>query len=99
MAAIGVAVREFESWLIADHRALARETGQRIDNAFDVEALRPGEAKQHLNILAASLREERGVAAAHRRIAEQLDLAELKSRSKSFERFVDEARECLACTP
>jgi hypothetical protein len=99
MAAIGVAVREFESWLIADHRALARVTGQRIDNAFDVEALRPGEAKQHLNDVAASLRDERGVAAAHRRIAEQLDLAELKSRSKSFSRFVDEARECLARTP
>lgn len=98
-AVIAVAVREFESWLLADHRALARLTGRRIDHATEVESLAPGAAKEHLRELTDGLRDQHGVARAHRVIAEALELDVLVAKCASFSRFLAEFKECAARTP
>jgi hypothetical protein len=98
-AVVAVAVREFEGWLLADHKSVAKLTGRRIDHARKVESLAPGAAKAHLRELTEALRNEHGVARAHRTIAEQLDLDTLVASCASFKRFVDEFRECAARTP
>lgn len=99
LTAIAVAVSEFESWLLADHQALASLTSQRIDSGWDVETLEPRRAKEHLRALTEQLRADSTVAAAHRLIAEQLRPEQLRSVCPSFQRFLDELRACLERTP
>jgi hypothetical protein len=45
---VAVAVREFESWLLADPGAVASVRGQPVQHVQDVESLAPGVAKAEL---------------------------------------------------
>lgn len=75
---VGVAVEELESWLIAD--PVAAQVGE----IADVESLHQGEAKQLLNAhvpQGVSLRDARIA------IARSADLAVMRARARSFERF------------
>lgn len=94
--AIGVAVREFESWLIGDMQAVrAALGGSPIDEPRLAEEMPRGRAKALLDGWIRS----RGPAdpdhAARKRIAEGLQLDVLAAASKSFKRFREELRDAF----
>lgn len=93
---IGVAVQEFEAWLLADEAALRDVLGGDIPSTAGPEALPPGEAKARLNALCddrcpdddrkAHRREAR------RKLCENAALDALAKACPSFGAFLDDLR-------
>jgi hypothetical protein len=85
---VGVAVQEFEAWLLADEAPLRQCLGFARDPLPKPESLAPGEAKAIIEDL---LAKKSGAAderyAIRLLLAEALDLALVASRCKSFQRF------------
>jgi hypothetical protein len=94
---IGVAVREFESWLITDLQAVRSALDIAIDEPQGREGLEPGEAKKLLDgWIETSGESNRG---ARVRIAQELQLEALTRGSRSFRRFQEELGATLARVP
>jgi hypothetical protein len=98
---IGIAVREFEAWLIADSAARAAVLDITLTPP-DLEAMKPGQAKELLQSWMAPRvsnlsQSERAAHIGHlrRQLAENVDLGRLASL-RAFSRFQDDLRECLA---
>lgn len=86
---LGVAVREFEGWLIGDIQAVRDVLGVTIDEQPERERMEPGRAKALLDSWTSGKRVER------LRIARQLQIDILERGSTSFRRFMDQLREYL----
>lgn len=89
---LAVAVREFESWLIADHKALSEVAQTKVEPNDAPDRLDPGQAKEKLRGLLAGVDERVG----RRQLAERLDLDLVGTRSKSFQRFCNDVRKVLS---
>lgn len=86
--AIGVVVREFESWLIADQAALTRVLGPGHESPASVEALGCRVAKDKLRGWSESqARPGRDSLDIRRELAEAVDLETLTERCPAYEAF------------
>jgi hypothetical protein len=95
--AIGVAVQEFESWLIGDMNAVRKALGgSPIDEPTHAEGMSPGHAKVLLGGWTRARSAVSADASTRRRIAEELQLEVLASASRSFKRFRDALREAVS---
>lgn len=87
--ALGVAIEDFETWLIADAAAIRSITGTPFDVPGDVEALAPREAKRRLEQALHSgvegLEEQR---ARRRAVAETCDLEVIRRRCRGFDGWI-----------
>ena len=89
---VGVARREFESWLVTDRACVAKVLDRPFDDAGDPEEWSPGEAKRLLQ------RMLEGVPGSDRartrrlrcEICSRCDLEHLRWGSRSFERFLSD---------
>jgi hypothetical protein len=89
---IGVAVREFEAWLIADEAALRRAVGRHAPTSKP-ESLPPREAKGFLTgAISASPRREDEFEV-RRELARSCDMHVVAQRCRSFQRFRGELRD------
>lgn len=88
---IAVAVQEFEAWLIADGPAVSQVTGGPGALDGDLESLDRRAAKEHLNaVCSRRLQADPGLTDRDLRIsiARTVDLAVIRHRCASFDRFV-----------
>jgi hypothetical protein len=92
VAVIGLAIEEFEAWLLADFMTVQRVLGAVAMSDFPTtpERLKPGEAKGRLNVYlgehtADSLKLRREIAA-------QCSLDELRNKCRAFQQFVSDLR-------
>lgn len=86
---IAVAVREFESWLIADQKALSNHLGVK-DTPPSPESMPRGRAKELLRNWIA----ERDAASARAHLAQHSDLGALR-RLAAFQQFEDDLRSAI----
>lgn len=94
--AVGVSVKEFEAWLIADDAALRRVFGPRHSVPEDPESLPPGEAKRRLQAwVDAASRPGRGQHELRRELAAALDVDTVAARCPSFADFRAEVEAVL----
>lgn len=91
---IGVPIREFEAWLIADQMALSQEFGP-IATQPDPEQLPPGAAKQRLQQWASATQPSRNLRDLRAALASRADLERLR-QMRSFAHFRDDLRAVLA---
>ncbi|MBI5361924.1 MAG: DUF4276 family protein [Planctomycetes bacterium] len=93
---LGVAVEEFEAWLITDHAAVNLVLELREDPWVKTESMRPGHAKERLGRLVQASR--RGASAPELRLelAKQLDLQRARAASRSFDRFITDLKQAVA---
>lgn len=86
---IAVPVREFEAWLISDWSCVQQMLGLTRDLPPAPEGFKPGEAKRLFAELfaASSRKDESGV---RRDLAKHCDLEQVRGRSQSFGRFLDD---------
>jgi len=82
---IGVAVEEFEAWLVADEVAITSATTSTADAVAAPEKLSPRGAKRHLDERMEDARVDRRTA--RRRIAQACDLAKVRERCPAFDAF------------
>lgn len=97
--AVGVAVREFESWLIEDMQTVREVLGITIDEPPQRESMDPGEAKKMLAGWLEKSHQADPDRVVRGRIAERLRLEVLAHSSKSFQRFREELRAALTLIP
>lgn len=90
---VGVAVREFESWLITDFSTVAGELGLDLAQPQNPESLRRGEAKQMWNDWRSRLSANGADEVVRRRVCESCRLDVLERASRSFALFLGELRE------
>ena len=90
-AVVAIAVREFESWLLADTKAVAGATHKNPQPPANVEKMKPGDAKAKLTELC----DGQDGFAIRTAIAETADLEKL-AKLRSFEAF---SKALLACRP
>ena len=89
--AVGVAVREFESWLLADQAALNHVFGPGKQSPAKIEAMDCRLAKETINSWAAEIAHEgRSALSIRRQLAAAVDLQELGKRCPSFAAFRQE---------
>jgi len=90
---LGSAVREIESWLLADHQALSIVTGLSCNPVHNPEGIQ--DPKQVLrNILErASPRQDYGIDKA-REIAEKMNLQIARPNCHSLDHFINSAHDC-----
>lgn len=82
---LGVAIREFEAWLIADTRTVSDALGSEFPTSADPETMRPGEAKSlFLQAVGDAGQDEVRV---RQVIAANSDLDLVASRCPAFETF------------
>lgn len=93
--AVGVAVREFESWLIADRDNLSRQLRAEINVTGKPEGLEPGVAKERLATLLGLHRPDQDPRLVRRDLAMYCDLELVAKRARSFARFRDSLRNAL----
>lgn len=87
-AVIGVAVQEFEAWLIADDAAVSQASGLHFPTQRGPEDMKPREAKELLaDLIGRTRREPRLV---RRTIARTSDLRVIAERCSAFRRFRDD---------
>lgn len=88
---IGMAVQEFESWLIADHGAVAKVIGVGPRYPGPPESLKPREAKKLLTAWAtdAGIEDESQM---RRELANTCSLERISSHCSSFARFMDDLK-------
>lgn len=86
-----VAVQEFEGWLVSDAPSASRALGKTFDTPPEPDALARGEAKTLWASWTAAL-EPTERARMRGALADQVDLATVLARSRSFARFVDDLR-------
>jgi hypothetical protein len=94
-AVIGVAVREFESWLITDLRAVRKVLEVRADSFGDVERMNPGDAKRELTSLMSTSDADRQFEL-RKRLSSEAELSTLRQGSRSFQRFEQDLRAALS---
>jgi hypothetical protein len=96
--AIGIAVTEFESWLLADQSTLndVMQPQVAFSRLADPETLRPGESKRLLADFCGRGTTSSSPAELRRAVASHCDLGVLASRSRSFADFRTELRHALA---
>ena len=97
--AIGVAVREFESWLIGDMQAVREVLEIKIDEPREPEQMKPGEAKALLDGWLEERNRSKDGRGVRARIAARLRLDALVRTSRSFRRFHEELGASLALVP
>jgi hypothetical protein len=86
---LGVAVEEFESWLVADAAAVTAAVQREVSTTPDPESFAPGRAKEIWAGYVAHLDKDRR-ARARLDVALHLRLDELRRRCRSFESFSDQ---------
>jgi Domain of unknown function (DUF4276) len=84
---IGVAVQEFESWLIADHEAVTKVMPSASDAPPAIEALQPRQAKDLLRDWHGKLAREKTTQEVRLSLAQLCDLDVLARRCPAFEQF------------
>ncbi|MGD1856707.1 MAG: DUF4276 family protein [Leptolyngbyaceae cyanobacterium] len=86
--AVGVAVKEFEAWLVADSKAINQVIGSVPKNFQSPENLKPGEAKRSLNEwIQSSIYSIRTNNDIRRDLATAMDLDEVANLCPSFKGF------------
>lgn len=89
--AAGVAIREFESWLIADAAALRSVFGSGKDTPVNIESMDRREAKQLLTSWVDAIKSEhRPPHSIRRQLASSLNLDTVSQRCPSFDLFCKE---------
>ena len=92
----GVAVCEFEAWLIADHACVQRILGATFPTPPAPESVAPGWAKERLaNWIGASPRSLEG-SKVRRALAEESDLDAIRARRPSFAEFRREIQRAVS---
>jgi hypothetical protein len=86
--AIGVAVQEFEAWLIADHAAVKRALGTSPSGPAEIETLPPGRAKETLTRWTAEAGKSQQEREVRITIARICDLTHVSRRCSAFAAFV-----------
>lgn len=95
-AVVGVAVQEFEAWLVADQPAVHEVVGETFPAAPDPQSMPPGGAKRLLDSWIGRTDDERERHCTHRReIAERCDLDRVEKRCRAFGQFRRELRAAL----
>ena len=84
---IGIAVREFEAWLLGDQNAVRRVIDVHFDPLKSVERMSPREAKECLGNLIGVSEVELGADEIRREIAYSCDLGVLSKECSSFNSF------------
>ncbi len=87
----GIAVQEFEAWLVADEVSASRVLGRVLDAVPEPDSMPPGRAKTIWSEWTADASHAER-ASARLRVAAEVDLAILARRSRSFEHFASELR-------
>lgn len=87
--AVGVAIREFESWLIADQEALDAVLGPGRSSPADIEGLDPRVAKERLTSWTSTVA-GRSPLELRQQLATTLDLDQVRDRCPSFAAFREE---------
>ncbi len=82
VSVVGVAVREFESWLLGDIRAVSKAVHKPVAEPANIEGLKPGEAKR----LLADIADGADGSAVRLEIAKTASLERLR-KLRSFEAF------------
>jgi len=88
--AIGVAVQEFEAWLVSDQAAVQRSLGAEFAAAPDPEGMRPREAKRLLDD--AITRSGKPASQVRMALAGLLSLALVAKRCRAFKAFFENLR-------
>ncbi|HYD41838.1 MAG TPA: DUF4276 family protein [Anaeromyxobacter sp.] len=88
--AIGVAVQEFEAWLVSDHAAVQGSLGIEFPATPEPEAMRPREAKRLLDDAIA--RSGKAAAEVRNTIAGLLNLTAVANRCRAFKAFRESLR-------
>lgn len=97
--AVGVAVREFESWLIGDVQSVREVLAIKIDEPQEREGMKPGRAKELLNGWIEKCDRAGKDRSVRVQIAGTLRIDELARTSRSFHRFHEELGAALALVP
>src|SRR5262245_3610446 len=97
--AIGVAVREFESWLLGAMQAVREVLATSIEEPQDRESMKPGEAKELLERWIEKCDRTAEARLVRVRIAGAVRIDELARSSRSFQRFQQELGATLARVP
>lgn len=86
---VGVAVQEFEAWLLADQEAVHAAIGRTYDALPDLEAMAPREAKTTLQawLSAQAFKDRSTRVGARKAVAQQCRLDEVARRCPSFAHF------------
>jgi hypothetical protein len=92
---IAVPMQEFEAWLIADHRAVARILSPAPDQPPAVESLSPRGAKTFLDQWTSAATNDPDPAGVRLSLAQTCDLAVL-DRLSAFQTFRDDLRAKLS---
>lgn len=95
-AIIGVAVEEFEAWLIADHAAVMRIADKNEQQGRAPESLAPGESKRRLQQLLSTSPRDARVYDLRCEVARAVDLALVLEQCRSFKRFFDEIKQAMS---
>lgn len=93
---LGIAVEEFEAWLIADHAAVNRVLELQEDPWPKTETMRPRHAKELLGRLVEG--SERGASTPDLRLelVRAMDLNRARESSRSFDRFLTDLKQAVA---
>ncbi|OHB64545.1 MAG: hypothetical protein A2Y77_14085 [Planctomycetes bacterium RBG_13_62_9] len=90
--AMGVAIRAFDAWMLADERALTNVLGRRIDRQPEPESIR--DPKNVCEDLLANSQNQMAQREIYARIAEEVDVAVLSSRCQTgFRPFAGHVRQ------
>lgn len=93
--AIGVAIRAFDAWMIADEKAWSKALDRTVDRPPDPEGIR--QPKEHARILQASAGRSVGLRELYETIASNADLAVIEERCpRGFAPFADRVRALVA---
>lgn len=93
---IGVAVEEFEAWLIADHATVMRIADKNEQQGRAPESLAPGESKRRLQQLLSTSSRDVRVYDLRRELAGAVDLSLVLEECRSFKRFFEEIKQAMS---